>query len=78
MNKTDRIIVAILFCLLIGWSFYGRKFLSQPETSPPAEESTAAAPSPDAADNADADDDAMVPVSGDTPETPAADAEESI
>ena len=34
MNTKDRIIVAILFCLLIGWSFYGRKLIPQP---PPPE-----------------------------------------
>ena len=40
MNKTDRIIVAALFCLLIGWSFYGKKLLPQPEPpeTPPAAE----------------------------------------
>jgi YidC/Oxa1 family membrane protein insertase len=40
MNKTDRIIVALLFCLLIGWSFYGRKLAPKPvpvETPPAAE-----------------------------------------
>ena len=30
MNKTDRIIVAALFCLLIAWSFYGKKLAPQP------------------------------------------------
>jgi len=33
MSKSDRLIVAVLFCLLIGWSFYGKKFASPP---PPA------------------------------------------
>ena len=32
MNKTDKIIVALLFCVLIGWSFYGRKNRTVPET----------------------------------------------
>jgi YidC/Oxa1 family membrane protein insertase len=39
MNKTDRIIVAILFCVLIAWSFYGRKFSPRPQ--PPTEQPVA-------------------------------------
>ena len=44
MNKTDRIIVAVLFCLLLGWSFYGRKFAPPPPeiSETPAVEDTAA------------------------------------
>ncbi len=43
MNKNDRIIVAILFCLLIAWSFYGRKFAPQkPAEVAVAAEETAA------------------------------------
>ncbi len=56
MNKTDRIIVAALFCLLIGWSFYGKKFAPKPAPveETPAEETTAVAPGSPAAAPVDA------------------------
>jgi YidC/Oxa1 family membrane protein insertase len=38
MNKTDRLIVALLFCALIGWSVYGRKFMPKPQPVPAAEQ----------------------------------------
>jgi YidC/Oxa1 family membrane protein insertase len=40
MNKNDKIIVGVLFCLLLGWSFYGRKLAPPPPPPPDAEASS--------------------------------------
>jgi YidC/Oxa1 family membrane protein insertase len=36
MNKIERLVVGGLFCLLIVWSFYGRKLMPQPPPTPVA------------------------------------------
>jgi len=39
MNKADRIVVALLFCALIGWTVYGKKLMPQPPPTPEVIES---------------------------------------
>ena len=34
MNKSDRLIVALLFCALIGWTVFGKKLMPQPPPPP--------------------------------------------
>jgi len=53
MNKSDRLIVALLFCALIGWSIYGRKFMPQPQPVPAAEQTEIAAVDTNSADVVD-------------------------
>ncbi len=43
MNKNDRIVVALLFCALIGWTVYGKKLMPQPPPAPEIIEEVAVA-----------------------------------
>ena len=41
MNKNDRIVVALLFCALIGWTVYGKYLLPKPQPTPEIAENIA-------------------------------------
>ncbi len=43
MSKMDRVVVVLLVCLLLGWSYFGRQFMPEPDPQPdPAVEGPAA------------------------------------